>query len=61
MLYAIVVYKEGGEFPYEGVYGWKVVGDWLILARSRHEKILIPSDAVTSVEIREDKEADNDR
>lgn len=61
MLYAIVVYKEDGDFPYEGIRSWQIRGDWLVLTCSRHEHILVPAEAVTSVEIREDKEADNDR
>jgi hypothetical protein len=60
MLYAIVVFKEGGDFPYEGIRSWQIRGDWLVLTRSRHEHILIPSDAVTSVEIRADKEVDRE-
>jgi hypothetical protein len=56
VLYAIVGYKEGDEFPYEDVRSWQIKGDWLILNRSRHEHILVPAEAVTSVEIREDKD-----
>jgi hypothetical protein len=66
MLYAIVVYKTetneiGGDMPYEDIRSWQIKGDWLVLTRSRHEHILIPADAVTSVEIRIDKEVGNDR
>ena len=56
MLYAIVVYKVDGDFPYDGIRSWQIRGDWLVLTRSRHEHILIPAEAVTSVEIREDKD-----
>jgi hypothetical protein len=63
MLYAIVVYKPngeevGGDLPYKGIRSWQVKGDWLILSCSRQEHILIPSEAVTSVEIGVDREAD---
>jgi hypothetical protein len=51
MLYAIVGFKDG-DLNYEDIRSWKVVGDWLILTRSRHEHILVPADAVTNVEIR---------
>ena len=59
MLVAIVVYKEEGDFAYEGIRSWQVKGPYLVLTRSRHEHILISQDSFTSVEIREDKEADN--
>jgi len=56
MMIAIVVYKDGGDLPYEGIRSWQIKGDYLILARSRHEHILIPKDSFTSVEIREERE-----
>lgn len=59
-LYAIVVYKEGGDLPYEGIRSWKVVGNFVLLYPSRHEVIIVPSEAVTSIEIREDKEVDRE-
>ena len=58
MLLVIVVYKDGGDMPYEGIRSWQIKGPWLVLNRSRHEHILIPQDSFTSVEIRE--EVNND-
>ena len=55
-LVAIVVFKEGGDFPYEGIRSWKTQGGFLILTRSRHEHILVPADSFTSAEIREDRD-----
>jgi hypothetical protein len=65
MLYAVVVFKAdgddvGGDMPYEDVRSWQIKGSWLVLNRSRHEHILIPAEAVTSVEIRIDKEVDRE-
>ena len=60
---AIVVYKDGGDMPYEGIRSWQLRGDYLILSRSRSEHIIVPMDAFTSVEIRPDKDyggVDND-
>lgn len=37
-LVAIVVFKEGGDFPYEGIRSWKTQGGFLILTRSRPGK-----------------------
>lgn len=56
MLYAVVVFKDEGDFDYYGIRSWQIKGNWLILKRSRHEHILIPQDSCTSVEIREDKD-----
>ena len=56
MLLAIVVFKDGGDFAYEGIRSWQVKGLYLVLTRSRHEHILVPSDAFTSAEIRVDKD-----
>ena len=54
MLLVIVVYKDGGDFPYEDIRSWQIKGSWLILNRSRSEHILVPQDSFTSVEIREE-------
>jgi hypothetical protein len=67
VLVAIVVFKTesgviGGDFAYEGIRSWGVKGSYLVLNRSRSERILVPSCAFTSAEIRVDKdyvEADN--
>lgn len=56
MLVVIVVFKDGGDFAYEGIRSWSVKGPYLILNRSRHEHILVPSDAFTSAEIRVDRD-----
>ena len=64
MLVAIVVYKDSGDFCYEGIRSWTTRGTFLVLNRSKYEHILVPSDAFTSAEIRVDKdyeEADNER
>ena len=60
MMYAIVVFKVDGDLPYEDVLRWRVSGNFVVLYRSRHEVVIIPADAVTSVEIRVDKEADRE-
>ena len=56
MLLAIVVYKDGGDLPYEGIRSWQIRGEYLILTRSRHEHIIIPQDSFTSVEIRKERD-----
>ena len=56
MLVAIVVFKVGGDFAYEGIRSWSFKGSYLVLTRSRHEHILVPSDSFTSAEIRVDKD-----
>jgi len=56
VLLAIVVYKDGGDMPYEGIRSWQIKGSWLVLNRSCREHILIPQDSFTSVAIREDKD-----
>jgi len=61
MLVAIVVYKDMGDMPYEGIRSWRVQGSWLILTRSRHEHILIPQESFTSAEIRVDKDYEEAR
>ena len=57
-LYVIVVYKDGGDCPYEDIRSWKVKGDFLILTQSRNEHILIPKESFSNVEIRVDREAE---
>lgn len=61
MLLAIVVYKDGGDLPYEDICSWSIKGQYLILNRSRHEHIIIPQDSFTSAEIRVDKEYEAER
>jgi hypothetical protein len=56
VLVAIVVFKDIGDFAYEGIRSWGVKGSYLVLNRSRSEHILVPSDAFTSAEIRVDKD-----
>ena len=56
MLVAIVVFKDIGDFAYEGIRSWKTQGGFLVLTRSRHEHIIVPCDAFTSAEIRVDKD-----
>ena len=56
MLYAIVVYKDDEEIPYEGVRKWKIVGNVLILYLTGRDVVIIPFDSFVSVEIRPDRE-----